>query len=36
MARDDNNVLIYVKHRNHTEFGIGNCYDVMPQTDMLQ
>ncbi|WP_161487997.1 hypothetical protein [Paenibacillus glacialis] len=34
MARDDNKVLIQVKHQIHPEWGIGNCYDGMPQTDM--
>lgn len=34
MARDDNQILIKVKHKHHPGWGIGNCYDVMPQTDM--
>lgn len=34
MARDDNKVLLQVVHLIHPEWGIGNAYDVMPQSDM--
>ncbi|AJS57778.1 hypothetical protein [Paenibacillus sp. IHBB 10380] len=34
MARDDNKVLIQVEHQIYPEWGVGNVYDVKPQTDM--
>ncbi|AJS59870.1 hypothetical protein [Paenibacillus sp. IHBB 10380] len=34
MAQDNNKVLIQVEHQIYPEWGVGNVYDVKPESDM--